>query len=175
VPPLPASARILTARRLAARVERLRRRHPGLRVVLANGLFDMLHVGHVRYLEGARRLGDLLIVAVNDDRSARRLRGPGRPVVPGRDRARLIAALRCVDAVVIFGGPTVVPILTRIRPAVHCKGTDYTRASVPERAVVLGYGGRVAITGDPKRHATSRMIDRIAGPRRPRRSSRSKS
>jgi len=169
--PLPTSARVLIARRLAGRVARLRRRLPGLRVVLANGLFDMLHVGHVRYLEAARRLGDLLIVAVNDDRSARRLRGPGRPVVPAHDRARLVAALRCVDAVVIFGGPTVVPILTRIRPAVHCKGTDYTPATVPERAVVQGYGGRVAIAGDPKRHATSRLIGRIAGRRRaPRRS-----
>ena len=164
---LPTSARVLTAPVLARRVARLRRRHARLRVVLANGLFDILHVGHVRYLEAARRLGDLLIVAVNDDRSARRLRGPGRPVVLGRDRARLVAAMRCVDAVVIFGGPTVVPILTRIRPEVHCKGTDYTTETVPERAVVRGYGGRVAITGDPKRHATSRMIGRIAGGRRP--------
>jgi len=133
--------------------------------VLANGLFDLLHVGHLRYLEGARRLGDLLIVAVNSDRSARRLRGPGRPVVPARDRARLVAALRCVDAVLVFGGPTVVPILRRIRPEVHCKGTDYTPATVPERDVVRGYGGRVAIAGDPKRHATSETIRRIASQR----------
>jgi rfaE bifunctional protein nucleotidyltransferase chain/domain len=156
---------VVAIRSLALRLARLRRRRPGLRVVLANGLFDMLHVGHVRYLQGAKRLGDVLVVAVNDDRSARRLRGPGRPIVAGRDRARLVAAIRGVDAVVTFGGATVVPILERIRPEIHCKGTDYTPGTVPERAVVRAYGGRVAIAGDPKRHATTRLIDRIA--RRP--------
>jgi rfaE bifunctional protein nucleotidyltransferase chain/domain len=130
--------------------------------VLANGLFDLLHVGHVRYLEGARKWGDFLVVAVNDDGSARRLRGPGRPIVPARDRARLVAALRGVDAVVLFGGRTAGPILARLRPDVHCKGTDYTEAGVPEREVVRAYGGRTRIVGDAKRHAATTIIARIA-------------
>jgi rfaE bifunctional protein nucleotidyltransferase chain/domain len=156
---------VATLAALARRVARWRRRRPRPRIVLANGLFDLLHVGHLRYLEGAKRCGDVLVVAVNDDRSARRLRGPGRPILPARDRARLVAALRPVDAVVLFGSRTVTPVLERLRPDVHCKGTDYTAAGVPERDVVRSYGGRTRIVGDPKRHATTALIARIgAGP-----------
>lgn len=135
-------------------------------MVLANGLFDLLHVGHLRYLGASRRLGDVLVVALNDDRSARRLRGAGRPLVPARDRARLVAAVRGVDLVLLFGGRTVATVLRRLRPDVHCKGTDYTPGTVPERDVVRSYGGRVRIAGDPKSHASTTMIRRIGGARR---------
>ncbi|MEE9291919.1 MAG: adenylyltransferase/cytidyltransferase family protein [Acidobacteriota bacterium] len=151
---------------LKRRLGRLRRRRPAPRVVLANGLFDPLHVGHLRYLKGARRLGDLLIVAINDDRSARLLRGPGRPLIPARDRARLVAAIEGVDAVVLFSGRTVAPILETIRPEIHCKGTDYKPANVPERDVVRRYGGRVRIAGDRKRHASTDLILRLGRPAR---------
>lgn len=154
---------------LKRRLERLRRQRPAPRVVLANGLFDPLHVGHVRYLRGARRFGDLLIVAINDDRSARLLRGPGRPLVPAHDRARLVAAIEGVDAVVPFSGRTVAPVLETLRPEIHCKGTDYTPATVPERDVVRRYGGRVRIAGDRKRHASSDLIARLRRPGRSRR------
>jgi rfaE bifunctional protein nucleotidyltransferase chain/domain len=160
-PAHPAPGRVLPLRRAVAEIARLRRRRPEARVVLANGLFDLLHVGHVRYLRAARRLGDILVVAVNDDRSARLLRGRGRPIVGAADRARLVAALEGVDFVVLFGGRTVAPIIRRLRPDVQCKGTDYTPESVPERDVVRSYGGRVAIAGDRKRHATTDMIGRI--------------
>jgi rfaE bifunctional protein nucleotidyltransferase chain/domain len=158
----PFAAPILTTERLLARVARLRRGRPRRRVILANGLFDLLHVGHVRYLRAARRAGDLLVVALNADGSARRLKGPGRPIAPARDRARLVAAIEGVDAVVLFRGSTVGPLLRRLRPDVHCKGTDYTKESVPEREVVRGYGGTVRIAGDRKRHATSDLIGLIA-------------
>ena len=138
------------------------RRAGGRRVVLANGLFDLLHVGHLRYLRGARRFGDLLVVAVNGDRSARALRGPGRPLVPARDRARLVAGARGVDLVLVFEGRTVAGVLRRLRPEVHCKGTDYTPATVPERAIVRAYGGVVKVAGDPKRHATTDLVGRLA-------------
>lgn len=150
---------IVALPRLHRLVERLRRRRPRPRVVLANGLFDLLHVGHVRYLRAASRLGDVLVVALNSDRSARSLRGPGRPIVPAADRARLVAAIDGVDYVVPFSSPTVAPLLRRLRPDVHCKGTDYTEESVPERDVVRAYGGTVRIAGDPKRHATSDRIE----------------
>ena len=152
---------VLSLKRLDGELTRLRRRRPGTRVVLANGLFDLLHVGHVRYLKAARRLGTLLVVAVNDDRSARRLRGPGRPIVGAADRARLVAAIEGVDYVVLFSSGTVAPLLRRLRPDIQCKGTDYTEKSVPERNVVRSYGGRVAIAGDPKGHATTDLIGRI--------------
>jgi rfaE bifunctional protein nucleotidyltransferase chain/domain len=152
----------VSLRDLLRRVARLRRRRPRQRVVLANGLFDLLHVGHLRYLQSARRLGDFLVVAVNDDRSARLLRGTGRPVIPARDRSRLVAAIDGVDAVVLFGGRTVSRVLTRLRPDIHCKGTDYTPTTVPEAALVRSWGGRVRIVGDPKRHASSDLISRIA-------------
>ena len=153
--------RILSLRHLVSEIARRRRRRPKPRVVLANGLFDLLHVGHVRYLRGARRHGEVLVVAVNDDRSARRLRGRGRPIVGAADRARLVAALDGVDYVVRFDSRTVAPLLRRLRPDVQCKGTDYTQDSVPERRVVLSCGGKVRIVGDPKRHATTDIIARI--------------
>ncbi len=156
-----ASARVLRLPVLLRRVARLRRRRPRPRIVLANGLFDLLHVGHLRYLRAARTLGDFLVVAVNDDRSARALRGAGRPVAPALDRSRLVAAVDGVDAVVLFGGRTVSAILTRLRPDIHCKGTDYTPATVPESRLVRSWAGQVRIAGDPKRHASSDLIARI--------------
>jgi rfaE bifunctional protein nucleotidyltransferase chain/domain len=150
---------ILTRDQLAEVVRRERAR--GLRFAVANGAFDLLHVGHVRYLEGARREADRLIVAVNDDESVRRLKGPGRPVLPASDRAELVAALRAVDYVVVFAEPTVGPLLDQLRPEVHCKGTDYTVDTVPERDIVRAYGGRVAIVGDPKDHSTSDLVRKL--------------
>jgi D-glycero-beta-D-manno-heptose 1-phosphate adenylyltransferase len=141
------------------------RRAAGLRVALANGLFDLLHVGHLRYLEAARREADVLVVAVNSDESARALRGPSRPIVPAVERAELLAALRCVDYVTIFDETTVVPVLLDLRPDVHCKGTDYTADSVPEAGAARELGIRVAIVGDPKRHATSNLLERIRSTR----------
>ena len=139
-------------------IQRLRRADPYVRVVLANGIFDLLHVGHLRYLQAAGRMGSYLVVAVNNDRSARRLRGPGRPIMRGRDRARVIAAVRGVDAVLLFGTPTVAPLLRLFRPDIHCKGTDYTPDTVPERDVVRSYGGVVRIAGDRKEHASSEIL-----------------
>ncbi len=133
----------------------------GKKIVLANGCFDILHVGHVRYLEGARRLGDALVVAVNSDRSVRSLKGPGRPILNEKERAALVSALRCVDYVVVFDEPDVTRVLDAIRPAIHAKGTDYTEATVPEREKVLAYGGQVRITGDAKDHSTKDVIRRI--------------
>jgi rfaE bifunctional protein nucleotidyltransferase chain/domain len=139
-----------------------RDRAAGRTIAFANGCFDLLHVGHVRYLQGAAREGDRLVVAVNDDRSVAGLKGPGRPVLSAADRAELVAALRGVDYVVIFDDPNVERLLMLLKPDVHCKGTDYTIDSVPERAVVQAYGGRTAIVGDPKSHATRELIARIA-------------
>jgi D-glycero-beta-D-manno-heptose 1-phosphate adenylyltransferase len=151
-----AAARILERNRLIARVA-IARKH-GARIVLANGCFDILHVGHVRYLEGAKALGDLLIVAVNSDAQVRARKGEGRPFTPERERAEIIAAVRAVDFVTIFQEPTVEQLLLAIRPDIHAKGTDYTAETVPERDVVRSYGGRVAIVGDPKDHSTTEMI-----------------
>jgi D-glycero-beta-D-manno-heptose 1-phosphate adenylyltransferase len=139
-----------------------RERGAGRTIAFANGCFDLLHVGHVRYLAGAAAEGDRLVVAVNDDRSVERLKGTGRPILPASDRAELVAALRGVDYVVIFPDENVERLLLRLKPDVHCKGTDYTIESVPERAVVAGYGGRTAIVGDPKCHATRELLQRIA-------------
>jgi len=139
-----------------------RERASGRTIAFANGCFDLLHVGHVRYLQGARAEADRLIVAVNDDRSVAALKGRGRPILAAADRAELVGALRGVDYVVIFGDPNVERLLNAIRPDVHCKGTDYTVDSVPERAVVRAYGGRTAIVGDPKTHATRDLLARIA-------------
>lgn len=139
-------------------------RAQGLTHAFANGAFDLLHVGHVRYLEAAKREADRLIVAINDDESVRGLKGPSRPVLPEHDRAELVAALRAVDYVVIFPEPTVTPLLELLRPAVHCKGTDYTVDTVPERATVHAYGGRIAIVGDPKDHSTSHLLTRLKSP-----------
>jgi rfaE bifunctional protein nucleotidyltransferase chain/domain len=133
----------------------------GRRVVLANGCFDLLHVGHVRYLSAARGLGDALVVGLNSDASVRRLKGPGRPVIPADERAELIGALASVDLVVVFDDDSAAALIARLRPDVHAKGTDYTEESVPERAAVLAAGGRVAIAGDPKSHATRDLIAAI--------------
>jgi rfaE bifunctional protein nucleotidyltransferase chain/domain len=146
----------------AAVLERIAQdRRDGLTIAFANGGFDLLHVGHVRYLEAARREADRLVVAVNDDQSIRGLKGPSRPVLPEADRAELVAALRAVDYVVIFPEPTVTPLLELLKPEVHCKGTDYTVETVPERDTVRAYGGRIAIVGDPKDHSTTDLLTRL--------------
>jgi len=139
-----------------------RDRAAGKTVAFANGCFDLLHVGHVRYLTGAAAEADRLIVAVNDDRSVAALKGAGRPILPAPERAELVAAIRGVDYVVVFGDANVERLLLLVKPDVHCKGTDYTVESVPERAVVAGYGGRTAIVGDAKDHATRDLLKRIA-------------
>jgi rfaE bifunctional protein nucleotidyltransferase chain/domain len=158
-----AASRILDRNRLIARVA-IARKH-GARIVLANGCFDILHVGHIRYLEGARQLGDVLVVAINADEQVRQLKGEGRPFVPERERAEMIAALRPVDFVTIFPEPTVESLLRAIRPDVHAKGTDYTAETVPERDVVRSYGGRVCIVGDPKDHSSTEMVRKVMGDR----------
>ncbi len=136
-------------------------RHAGKVVVLANGAFDMLHVGHVRYLAAARDLGDLLVVAVNSDASVHASKGPLRPVMPESERVEILAHLDCVDAILLFDEPTVTEVLRAVRPHVHAKGTDYTPESVPERAVVQEWGGRTAICGDPKDHSTTDLVAEI--------------
>jgi D-glycero-beta-D-manno-heptose 1-phosphate adenylyltransferase len=135
-------------------------RSAGLTIALANGCFDLLHVGHVRYLQAAAEEADRLIVAINDDATAG-TKGPGRPILPAVDRAELVAALRGVDYVVLFSEPTVSLLLAALKPDVHCKGTDYTIESVPERDTVRSYGGRIAIVGDPKVHSTRDLLARI--------------
>ena len=138
-------------------------RAAGRTVALANGCFDLLHVGHVRYLRGAAAEADRLLVAVNADRSVTALKGAGRPVQAAAERAEIVAALEMVDYVVVFEETTVSALLDRLRPDVHCKGTDYTVDTVPEREVVRAYGGRTAIVGDPKDHSTRDLLSRIAG------------
>ncbi len=139
----------------------------GRRVVLANGCFDILHVGHVRYLTDARSYGDLLVVALNDDASVRQLKGPGRPILTLDERVVLVSALECVDYVVTFGEPNVSTIIAALQPDVHAKGTDYTEETVPERDQVARHGGEVRIAGDPKDHSTkdilTRILDRYGG------------
>jgi rfaE bifunctional protein nucleotidyltransferase chain/domain len=151
---------IFSEAELAERVAADRRE--GRSIAFANGCFDLLHVGHVRYVEGASHEGDRLIVAINDDVSVRELKGLGRPILPAAARAELVAALRGVDYVVVFSGPTVAPLLERLRPDVHCKGTDYTTDTVPERETVRAYGGRIAIVGDPKNHSTKALLQKLA-------------
>jgi D-glycero-beta-D-manno-heptose 1-phosphate adenylyltransferase len=138
-------------------------RQHGSRIIFANGCFDVLHVGHVRYLAGARELGDVLVVGVNSDDQVARLKGPGRPVLPAQERAEIVAALEFVSYVTVFDEPTVEELLLALKPDVHAKGTDYTEDSVPERNVVRSYGGRVAIVGDPKDHSTSEILARLGG------------
>jgi rfaE bifunctional protein nucleotidyltransferase chain/domain len=152
--------KVITREALAARVAADRR--AGLTIAFANGCFDLLHVGHVRYLQAAAAEADRLIVAINDDAAAG-TKGPGRPLLRADDRAEIVAALRGVDYVVIFPEPTVAPLLTLLRPDVHCKGTDYTAETVPERETVRSYGGRIAIVGDPKDHSTRDLLSRIRG------------
>ncbi len=130
-------------------------------IVLANGCFDVLHVGHVRYLRGARDLGDLLVVGINSDAQVARLKGVGRPILAAGERAELVASLEAVDLVTIFDEPTVTELLLAIKPDIHAKGTDYTVETVPERDVVRSYGGNIRIVGDPKEHSTSEMIRRF--------------
>ncbi|MCK4546885.1 MAG: adenylyltransferase/cytidyltransferase family protein [Candidatus Eisenbacteria sp.] len=148
--------KILSRDQLASRLEALRA--DGKRVVLANGCFDVLHVGHVRYLEGARALGDVLVVAVNSDGSARRIKGPGRPLMPAEERAEILAAFAFVDFVVVFEETTVEGCLRALEPDVHAKGTDYTVETVPERDVMIELGGETAIVGDPKDHSSRDLI-----------------
>jgi rfaE bifunctional protein nucleotidyltransferase chain/domain len=142
-------------------------RAAGRTVAFANGCFDLVHVGHVRYLQAAAAEADRLVVAINDDRSVCGLKGPGRPILNEQDRAELVAALRGVDYVVVFPEPTVAPLLLALKPDVHCKGTDYTVETVPERDTVRSYGGRIAIVGDEKTHATRDLIARVAGASHP--------
>lgn len=136
-------------------------REKGARIVLANGCFDVLHVGHVRYLNGARELGDVLVVGVNSNEQVALQKGAGRPVLPAMERAEIVAALAAVTYVTIFDEPTVTELLLALMPDVHAKGTDYTADTVPERDVVRSYGGQVAIVGDPKDHSTSEIIARL--------------
>ena len=156
-----AASKLGTLEQVSAWVAAARRE--GRTVALANGCFDVLHVGHIRYLEGARAEADVLVVGVNGDASVRRLKGEGRPVMPAEDRALIVAALRAVDHVVVFEDDDVSRLLLALRPDVHCKGTDYTPETVPERDVVRSYGGRVAIVGDSKDHDTRALLARIRG------------
>jgi rfaE bifunctional protein nucleotidyltransferase chain/domain len=150
------SNKILGREQLRERVEQWRR--AGERIVLANGNFDLLHVGHVRYLRGAKELGGKLVVAINSDESVRALKGEGRPVMPAEERAEIVAALVDVDGVIVFSELDVRALIREIRPDIQAKGTDYTAESVPERDAVAEYGGRVAIVGDAKDHSTSEII-----------------
>ena len=136
-------------------------RNEGKTVALANGVFDLLHVGHLRYLEGARAMADRLIVAVNSDASTRQVKGPGRPVIPEGERAELLVALSCTDAVLLFSDPDVRAVLRALKPHLHVKGTDYTPDTVPERDELAAWGGRVAVAGDPKDHSTSELVKKL--------------
>jgi rfaE bifunctional protein nucleotidyltransferase chain/domain len=155
----PARSKIGTLEDVKERVESAR--SAGRTVALANGCFDVLHVGHVRYLAAARAEADVLVVGVNGDASVRRLKGPGRPLLPENDRAVMVAALESVDHVLVFPEDDAGALLLALKPDVHCKGTDYAPDTVPERDVVRSYGGRVAIVGDPKDHDTRRLIERV--------------
>lgn len=159
------SAKILSLEALQPLVTDLKQR--GRRVVLANGCFDWLHVGHVRYLREARQLGDCLVVAVNADASVRALKGPPRPLMPQQERAEILAALSCVDYVLVFEELNVERVLRTLQPHIHCKGTDYSEQTVPEREVVLSYGGRIAIAGDPKDHSTRGLLKELMRTRGP--------
>jgi rfaE bifunctional protein nucleotidyltransferase chain/domain len=150
---------ILDPSELDSLVERLK--GEGKRIVFTNGVFDLLHVGHIRCLRDARALGDVLLVALNSDVSTRGNKGPGLPIIPEMERAEVLAALECVDYITLFSDPMVDHLLMRLQPHVHAKGSDYTRETVPERDAVLSYGGEIAITGDPKHHATRDIIRRI--------------
>jgi D-glycero-beta-D-manno-heptose 1-phosphate adenylyltransferase len=151
--------KIVDRGQLAMRLER--ERASGRRIVLANGCFDLLHVGHVRYLDGARHEGDVLVVAVNSDSSVQKIKGPGRPILAGEARAQLVAALGVVSYVTVFDEPDVTALLAALRPDVHAKGTDYTVETVPERDTALRLGVRIAIVGDPKEHSTRELLARL--------------
>jgi D-glycero-beta-D-manno-heptose 1-phosphate adenylyltransferase len=162
---LSVQEKILNRDALRRRVEEWRRAGEG--IILGNGNFDLLHVGHVRYLHAAKALGGKLVVAINSDASVRTLKGEGRPIMPENERAEIVAALADVDAVVVFPELDVRPIIREIKPDIQAKGTDYTADSVPERDAVAEYGGRVAIVGDPKDHSTSEIIRLRLMPRKP--------
>jgi rfaE bifunctional protein nucleotidyltransferase chain/domain len=159
--PTNAFAPLLDRLRLTARVaiERQRKR----KIVLANGCFDFFHVGHIRYLAGAKSLGDCLIVGINSDEQVRRLKGENRPFMPERERAEIVSAFKFVDYVTIFPEPTVEELIRAIRPDFHAKGTDYTTENVPEREIVVKCGGQVAIVGDPKNHSSTNLIEKFSG------------
>ncbi|HEY0430308.1 MAG TPA: adenylyltransferase/cytidyltransferase family protein [Pyrinomonadaceae bacterium] len=156
---IPAAALILDRPELVARIAEARAN--GASIVLANGCFDVLHAGHVRYLQGARALGDVLVVGINSDAQVARLKGEGRPVLPERERAEIVASLEAVSFVTIFEEPTVTELLLALRPDIHAKGTDYTEETVPERDVVRSFGGKVRIVGDPKDHSTSELLRKV--------------
>ncbi|HVS82956.1 MAG TPA: adenylyltransferase/cytidyltransferase family protein [Pyrinomonadaceae bacterium] len=156
----PSGARIVDRLRLQEAIDAAKK--DGRRIVFANGCFDVLHVGHVRYLAGAKALGDVLVVAVNSDEQVLKQKGDGRPLMPQDQRTEMVASLEAVDFVVIFDEPTVGELLLALKPDVHAKGTDYTEDTVPERDVVRSYGGRVAIVGDPKDHSSSEMIEKVS-------------
>lgn len=154
--------RVLSLEEIGSRVAELKAE--GRRIAFANGHFDVLHVGHLRYLRGAKAAGDVLVVAINDDASVARLKGEGRPIIPAEERAELIASLVPVDLVVVFDGDTPAPLLQRLQPHIHCKGTDYgSPDQVPEFEVVRSYGGRTVLVGDPKDHSTTDLIARMKG------------
>lgn len=155
-------AKVLSRPEVVGRLSR--RARGGRTLALANGCFDILHVGHVRYLEAAKKEADLLLVALNADASVRRLKGEGRPLQSQEDRAEILASLSAVDFVTVFEEDTAVPLIEALEPDVHCKGTDYTEETVPEREAVLRHGGRIAIVGDPKDHATSEILKRLRRP-----------
>src|SRR5713101_2056198 len=154
-------ARIMDRQRLQEAIAAAKK--DGQRIVLANGCFDVLHVGHVRYLKAAKALGDVLVVAVNSDEQVRKQKGEDRPLMPQDQRAEIVSALDAVDFVTIFDEPTVAELLLALKPDIHAKGTDYTEDSVPERDVVRSFGGRVAIAGDPKDHSSSGVIEKVSG------------
>lgn len=154
-------AQILSREELSTRVESAKAE--GKTIVLANGCFDLFHVGHTRYLRGASELGDILVVGINSDEQVRALKGEGRPFIPDSERAEIVAALGCVDYVTVFPERTVTELIRAIRPDFHAKGTDYTEDSVPERDIVAECGGRVAIVGDPKDHSSTELIEKIGG------------
>ncbi len=156
-------APVIERNRLVARVAIERRK--GAKIVLANGCFDLFHVGHIRYLAGAKALGDVLIVGINSDDQVRKLKGGNRPFMPEAERAEIVAALRFVDYVTIFDEPTVTELIRAVRPDFHAKGTDYTPESVPEREIVREYGGKTAIVGDPKDHSSTDLIQLVSGKR----------
>lgn len=154
-------AQILDRSRLIEKVAEMRR--DNVKIVLANGCFDLFHVGHIRYLAGAKMLGDILIVGINSDKQVKYLKGGNRPFMPENERAEIISALRFVDFVTIFDEPTVEELIRAIRPDFHAKGTDYTPETVPEREIVREYGGQTAIVGDPKDHSSTAMIGKLGG------------
>ena len=156
----PTTLKVRRLEEWAREVETFRRADRGA-VVLANGVFDLFHVGHLRYLQGAAQEGDLLVVAVNSDASTRAYKGPDRPLIPEAERAEIVAGLGCIDGVLIFDEPNVRRVIEALQPDVHAKGTDYTVDTVPEADLVRRLGGRVAIVGDPKEHATTALLERL--------------